>query len=70
MVFINVIHIRVGVGHEFDRYQSRNAIARVCTLTGPMEGTSQMSPGWGLSTRASNKGSRRFHNLREVREGP
>ena len=29
MVFINVIHIRVGVGHEFDRYQSRNAIARV-----------------------------------------
>ena len=49
---MNVIHIRVGVGHEFDRYQSRN----VCTLTGPMEGTSQMSPGWGLSTRASNEG--------------
>ena len=29
IVFMNVIHIRVGVGHEFDRYQSRNAIARV-----------------------------------------
>ena len=64
---MNVIHIRVGVGHEFNRYQSRNAIARVCTvtLTGPREGTSQMSPGWGLSTRASDEESRRFHNHRE-----
>ena len=66
---MNVIHIRVGVDHEYDTYQSRNAIGRVCIvyciLTGPKEGTSQMSPGWGLSTRASDEGLRRFHNHRE-----
>ena len=30
IVFMNVIHIRVGVGHEFDRYQSRNVCRQIC----------------------------------------